>query len=239
MLLIPVMELKSGNSVHTIRTEDGKKIITENPLDTLAPWMEAGCQRLHIVDVDAVLSKHPVNAHIISKIHQQYPDLEIQVGGISREEDILVWLDAGVKYLVLNSKAISRPHFVIDMCVEFAGSIMVALDSHNGVVRFKGQQVEHDLIDLAKEFDDEGVQGIILTDVPDSGHVDHNNITASCRLADNVEIPVFANGGVKQLSDLETLKKAYHCSLSGIIVGRPLHNHNLDFKKAQDLIASL
>lgn len=239
MLLIPVMELKSGNSVHTERTEDGKKIITEDPLATIAPWAEAGCKRIHIVDVDAVISKQPMNAHVISKIHNEYPDLEIQIGGISRETDMLVWFDAGVKYMVLNSMAINRPNFVISMCVEYAGAIMVALDSHNGVVRYKNHKSEHDLIELANDFDNDGVQGIILTEIPDEGHVNNGNLAACCAVADKVEIPIIANGGVHELSDLEALKKAHAGSLSGIIVGRPLYNHNLDFKKAQELIASL
>ena len=239
MLLIPVMELKSGKSVHTERNGEDKQIISEDPLQTLAPWMEAGCQRIHIVDVDAVLSRQPVNTHIIRKIHQEYPDLEIQVGGISREDDILIWLDVGVKYLVLNSKAIKRPHFVVDMCVEYAGSIMVALDSHDGAVRFKGHTSEHDLLELTKEFDDEGVQGLILTDIPDQGHVNHDNITVCCKLASEVEMPIIANGGVHQLSDLESLQRAHECRLNGIIVGRPLYNNNLDFKKAHDLIKQL
>ena len=239
MLLIPVMELKSGKSVHTEQNGENKEIISENPLQALAPWMEAGCTRLHIVDVDAVLSKQPVNTHIIRKIHDQYPDLEIQVGGISREEDIMIWLDVGAKYLVLNSKAIKRPHFVIDMCVEYAGSIMVALDSHVGKVRFNGDSAEHQLIELAREFDDEGVQGIILTDIPNQGHVNHDNINVCCELANQVEIPIIANGGVQQLGELESLKQAHDCRLNGIIVGRPLYNHKLDFKKAHDLIEQL
>ncbi len=239
MLLIPVMELKSGKSVHTQRNGEEKTIISEDPLQTLAPWMEAGCQRIHIVDVDAVISKQPVNTHIIRKIHDQYPDLEIQVGGVSQEEDILIWLDAGVKYLVLNSKAIRRPHFVIDMCVEYAGSIMVALDSHNGSVRFKGENNQHGLVELAKEFDDEGVQGLILTNVPDKGHVNHDNITICCEVAREVEMPIIANGGVRHLADLESLKRAHGCRLNGIIVGRPLYNHSIDFKKAHDLIQQL
>ena len=239
MLLIPVMELKSGCSVHTERTAEGKQIISEDPLQTVAPWVEAGCKRIHVVDVDAVMSKHPVNAHIIAKIHKQHPELEFQVGGISREEDILIWLDAGVTHMVMNSKAIHRPHFIIDMCVEYPGSIMVALDSHSGVVRFKGHKTEHSLLELVKEFDDEGVQGIVLTDIPDEGHVNNCNITASCELAAQVEIPIYANGGVSNLADLQILEKAYAGQLSGVLVGRPLHNHQLDFHKAQSMIAEL
>ncbi|NNJ72460.1 MAG: 1-(5-phosphoribosyl)-5-((5-phosphoribosylamino)methylideneamino)imidazole-4-carboxamide isomerase [Enterobacterales bacterium] len=239
MLLIPVMELKSGRSVHTERTEEGKKIISEDPLQTIAPWVEAGCKRIHVVDVDAVISKHPVNAHLIAKIHKEHPDLDIQVGGISREEDILIWLDAGVKHMIMNSRAIHQPNFIVDMCVEYPGSIMVALDSHSGVVRFKGHKTEHSLIDLVKEFDDEGVEGIVLTDIPDQGHVNSCNITASCELASQVEVPIYANGGVSNLADLEILQQAYVGQLAGIIVGRPLHNHQLDFQKAQDMIAEL
>jgi len=239
MLLIPVMELKSGHSVHTEGSGDDKVIVSEDPLETVTPWVEAGCKRIHIVDVDAVLSKHPVNTHRVAEIHKAFPDLEIQIGGISREQDILVWLDAGAKYMVMNSRAINRPHFIVDMCIEYPGAIMVALDSHSGLVRFKGHQTEHNLVELAKEFEDEGVQGLILTDIPDEGHVNNCNITASCELANEVDIPVIANGGIADLSDFEALQKAHEDRLSGITIGRPLYNQHLDFKKAQDLIVNL
>ncbi len=239
MLLIPVMDLKSGHSVYTQHSDNGNSLITEDPMDAAKRWVDAGAKRIHIVDVDSYRAGQPVNAHKIAEIHQRYPHLEFQIGGISREEDIFIWLDAGAKYLVLNSKAICRPGFILDMCVEFSGSIMVALDSHNGLVRFKGHETSHNLITLAKEFDDEGVSGIMLTDIPDVGHVNGSNIESSCSLADEVSIPVIANGGVNCLADLQALDAIGEHRLGGIVIGRPLHDQQLDFKIAQDCVVNL
>ena len=239
MLLIPVMELKSGNSVYTQHQEDGDTLIIEDPLEAVEHWVSAGAKRIHIVDVDAIRAKQPANAHKIAEIHRHYPDLEFQIGGISKEEDILVWLDAGAKYMILNSSAICRPGFISEMCIEYTGSIMVALDSHDGQVRFKGHTQNHDLLKLAMGYEDEGVQGILLTEIPESGHVNSCNISASCELAGNINIPVIANGGISCFADLEALHKAHEHRLSGIVIGRPLRDQQLDFKKAQARVEDL
>ncbi len=239
MLLIPVMELKSGRSVYTQHQEEGDTLISEDPMEAVEHWINAGAKRIHVVDVDAIRAGQPVNAHKIAEIHRRYPDLEFQVSGIRKEDDILIWLDAGAKYLVMNSRAICEPGFIGEMCMQYAGFIMVALDSHCGQVRFKGHQTSHDLVRLAKEFDNEGVQAILLTDIPNSGHVNGCNISASCELASQIDIPVIANGGISSLADLKALKKASEHRLAGIVIGRPLHDQQLDFKKAQSCVVNL
>ena len=92
---------------------------------------------------------------------------------------------------------------------------------------------------LAKEFDDQGVQGILLTEIPDSGHVNSCNISTSCELASQIDIPVIANGGIGCLGDLEELNKVHEHRLAGIVIGRPLHDQQLDFKKAQECVVNL
>ena len=239
MLLIPVMELKSGRSVYTQHKEEGNVLISEDSMVAAERWVSAGAKRIHIVDVDAVRAAQPVNAHKIAEIHRHYPQLEIQVAGVSKEDDILVWLDAGAKYVVLNSRALSKPGFVAEMCLEYAGTIMVAIDSKDGKVRFQGHQTNHDLLTLAKEFDDEGVQAILLTDIPVTGHVNGCNISTSCELAAKINIPVIANGGIGCIADLKALEKIHEHRLAGIVIGRPLHDQLLDFKKAQQCVADL
>lgn len=239
MLLIPVMELKSGHSVYTKHHETGDVLVSEDPLQAVEAWVKAGAKRIHIVDVDSIRARQPVNAHKVAEMHRHYPDLEFQIGGICREEDILIWLDAGAKYLVMNSKAISREGFVAEMCMEYAGSIMVALDSRNGLVRFHGHEESHSLISLVKTFEDEGVEGIMLTEIPDTGHVNGGNIPTCCELAAQINIPVIANGGISSLEDLQNLEKADEHRLAGIILGRVLHDQQVDFKKAQQCVANL
>jgi len=239
MLLVPVMELKSGRSVYTQHKIDGDVMISEDPMEAVARWVNAGALRIHVVDVDSIRARAPVNFHQIAKIHHRYPKLDIQIGGISREEDILIWLDAGAKFMVMNSSAICREGFVAEMCMEYSGSIMVALDAHNGEVRFKGHDEIHNLISLTKEFEELGVSGIMLTEIPESGHVNGCNILASCELASSLTIPVIANGGIRCIADLKALEKADEHRLSGIVIGRPLHDHQFDFKDAQQCVANL
>ena len=239
MLLIPVMELKHGHCVHTYHHDGETEVISEDPMQVAERWVNAGAKRIHIVDVDAVQARQPVNADKISVIKRRYPELEFQIAGVSREDDILVWLDAGASYLVMNSRAILKEDFIAEMCVEYAGHIMAALDAHKGEVRFKGRDKSFDLLTLAKQLDDDGVQTIILTDIPDSGHVNGCNIASSCELASHLEIPVIANGGVNCLADLEALERADEHRLGGIIIGRPLHDQQLDFREAQACVVNL
>jgi phosphoribosylformimino-5-aminoimidazole carboxamide ribotide isomerase len=239
MLLIPVMELKHGHSVHTHHAPEGNEVVTEDPMAVAERWVSAGAKRIHVVDVDGVQARQPVNSHIISAIKKRYPELEFQIGGVSREDDILVWLDAGANYMVMNSRAILRTDFVAEMCVEYPNHIMAALDSHNGEVRFSGRDVSFDLVTIAKQLDNDGVSAIILTDIPDSGHVNCCNITASCNLASELEIPVIANGGISCLEDLEGLERADEHRLGGIIIGKPLHDQQLDFCEAQACVVNL
>jgi phosphoribosylformimino-5-aminoimidazole carboxamide ribotide isomerase len=240
MLLIPSMELRSGHSVYTQHSEEADTLITEDPMEAIERWVDAGAKRIHIFDVDAVQAGQPVNSHKIAEVHRRYPQLEIQVAGIRKEEDILIWLDAGAKYLIMNSRAICRRrNFIAEMCMQYQGSIMVALDAHEGQVRFQGHETNHDLVTLAKEFGDEGVQGILLTEIPDFGHVNSYNILTSCELAAKVDIPVIANGGVSCIADLQALENANEQRLAGIVIGRPLHDQQLDFKDAQECVLDL
>ncbi|PCJ49019.1 MAG: hypothetical protein COA74_07065 [Gammaproteobacteria bacterium] len=239
MLLVPVMELKSKRSVYTQHQEDGDVVISEDPMEAVEFWVEAGAKRIHVVDVDSIRARAPVNFHQIAKIHRRYPQLEIQIGGICREQDLLIWLDAGAKYLVMNSRAICREGFIGEMCMQYSGSVMVAFDSHKGEVKFRGQKQSHDLITLAKDFEEQGVSGVMLTEIPDYGRVNECNIQASCELASALNIPVIANGGISCIADLEALEKANEQRLAGIVIGRPLHDHQLDFKVAQECVVNL
>ena len=115
------MELKSGHSVYTQHQVDGNSLITEDPMEAVECWVNAGAKRIQVVDVDAIRARQPVNAHKIAEIHRRYPSLEFQVAGISREEDVLIWLDAGAKYLIIHALFVARvllPRCVCSMLVQ-------------------------------------------------------------------------------------------------------------------------
>src|SRR3990167_4667619 len=131
MLLIPAIDLKDGKCVRLRqgRMED-ETIFSDDPVDVAGRWVDAGARRLHIVDLNGAFAGRPVNAEVIRRIAAAYPALPIQVGGgIRDEETVQAYLDAGVSFVIIGTKAVSTPHFVNDLCVEFPGHVLVGLDA--------------------------------------------------------------------------------------------------------------
>ena len=165
MLLIPAIDLKDGKCV---RLRQGKMedetIFSDDPVSVAARWVEAGARRLHIVDLNGAFAGEPVNADVVHAIASAYPDLPIQIGGgIRDEETVETYLDAGVQYVIIGTKAVNAPHFVNDLCLEFPGHIIVGLDAKEGKVAIDGwsKLSRHDVIDLAQHFEQDGVSAII------------------------------------------------------------------------------
>ena len=154
MLLIPAIDLKDGKCVRLKQGRmDDETVYSDDPIAVAAKWVEAGARRLHIVDLDGAVSGSPVNSSVIHDIAERYPDVPIQVGGGIRDEDsIQEYLNAGVRYVILGTKAVTAPHFVSDMCLEFPGHIIIALDVRDGKVAIEGwsKLSRHDAVDLAQ-----------------------------------------------------------------------------------------
>ncbi|HSO99972.1 MAG TPA: HisA/HisF-related TIM barrel protein, partial [Thioalkalivibrio sp.] len=151
MLVIPAIDLKDGKCVRLRqgRMEDAT-VFSDDPVEVAGRWVEAGARRLHVVDLDGAFSGEPRNAGIISEIVARYPDLPVQVGGGIRDDDtVQVYLDAGVQWVIIGTKAVSAPHFVNDLCLEFPGHIIVGLDAKDGKVAIDGwsKLSNHDVID--------------------------------------------------------------------------------------------
>ncbi|MEN8261065.1 MAG: 1-(5-phosphoribosyl)-5-[(5-phosphoribosylamino)methylideneamino] imidazole-4-carboxamide isomerase, partial [Pseudomonadota bacterium] len=173
MLLIPAIDLKDGKCVRLRqgRMEDDT-VFSEDPVAMAAKWVDAGARRLHLVDLDGAFAGTPKNARIIHEIAESLPDVPIQVGGGIRDEDTIQgYLDAGVKYVIIGTKAVSEPHFVSDVCLEFPGHIIIGLDAKDGKVAINGwsKLSHHDVIDLAQIFEEEGVEAIVYTDISRDG----------------------------------------------------------------------
>jgi len=168
-------------------------IYSTDPLAMAQSWVDAGARRLHLVDLDGAIEGRPVNAEVIHRIAEAFPDVPIQVGGGIRDEDtIQAYLNAGVQYVIIGTKAINAPHFVQDVCLEFPGHIIVGLDAKNGKVAIDGwsKLSHHDVIDVAQRLAEHGVEAIIYTDISRDGMMSGVNIEATVNLARSIKVPV-------------------------------------------------
>ncbi|MGD8999108.1 MAG: 1-(5-phosphoribosyl)-5-[(5-phosphoribosylamino)methylideneamino] imidazole-4-carboxamide isomerase, partial [Granulosicoccaceae bacterium] len=184
----------------------------------------------------------PVNAAVIHDIAEAYPDLPIQVGGGIRDEDtIQTYLEAGVEYVIIGTKAVNAPHFVADICIEFPGHIIIGLDAKDGKVAIDGwsKLSHHDVIDMAQHFERDGVEAIIFTDIGRDGMMTGVNIEATVELAKAITIPVIASGGISNMDDIRRLAEVSNEGISGAITGRAIYEGTLDFAEAQKLADEL
>ena len=242
MLVIPAIDLKDGKCVRLKqgRMEDST-VFSDDPVAMATRWVEAGARRLHLVDLNGAFEGKPMNADVIHAIVDKHPDLSIQVGGgIRDEETIQTYIDAGVQYVILGTKAVNVPHFVSDVCAEFLGHIFVGLDAKDGKVAIDGwsKLSGHDVIDLAKRFQDDGVEAIIYTDIGRDGMMTGVNIEATVKLAQAISIPVIASGGITNLDDIRKLCEVESEGIIGAITGRAIYEGTLDFAEAQKLADS-
>ncbi|AMK76357.1 1-(5-phosphoribosyl)-5-[(5-phosphoribosylamino)methylideneamino]imidazole-4-carboxamide isomerase [Methylomonas sp. MO1] len=242
MLLIPAIDLKEGKCVRLRqgRMEDDT-VFSDDPVAVAGRWVEAGAKRLHLVDLDGAFAGKPKNAQVINAIVQAYPDVPVQIGGGIRDEDtIQAYLEAGVQYVIIGTKAVSEPHFVRDVSIEFPGHIIIGLDARDGKVAIDGwsKLSRHDVIDLAQKFESNGVAAIIYTDISRDGMMQGVNVEATAKLARSVHIPVIASGGITNLDDIRALGEVAHEGIMGAITGRAIYEGTLDFAEGEKLAES-
>ena len=240
MLLIPAIDLKDGKCVRLRqgRMED-ETVFADDPLDMAQRWVDAGAQRLHLVDLNGAFAGQPVNTQVIRRIADAFPDVPIQVGGGIRDEDtVQLYLDAGVQYVIIGTKAVSAPHFINDLCLEFPGHIIVGLDARDGKVAIDGwsKLSHHDVIDMARHFERDGVEAIIYTDISRDGMMQGVNVEATVKLASEITTPVIASGGISTLDDIKALRVVKEEGIMGAIIGRALYEGSIDLAEAQKLV---
>jgi phosphoribosylformimino-5-aminoimidazole carboxamide ribotide isomerase len=236
VLIIPAIDLKEGRCV---RLRQGKMenstVFSDNPLKMAEKWVKAGAKRLHVIDLDGALAGHPRNSDVIHNIAEKFPELLIQVGGGIRDEDtVQEYLDAGVSYVIIGTKAVSEPHFVNDLCLSFPGHVIVGLDARDGKVAIDGwsKLSNHDVIDMAQHFEKDGVDAIIYTDIGRDGMMTGVNIESTVALAQSIRVPVIASGGVSSMKDLAALAKVEEEGVIGVIIGRALYEGDIDLAEA-------
>ena len=237
MLLIPAIDLKDGQCVRLKQgAMEDATVFSEDPAAMARHWIEKGARRLHLVDLNGAFAGRPQNAEVVRRIADAFPDLPIQVGGgIRSEETVETYLNAGVRYVIIGTKAVQEPHFVSDLCMTFPGHVIVGLDARDGKVAVDGwsKLSKHDVIDIAQRFERDGVEAIVYTDIGRDGMMQGVNVEATVRLAQAVSIPVIASGGVTNLDDIKALCAVEGEGVAGTILGRALYEGTLDLAEAQ------
>jgi len=242
MLLIPAIDLKEGKCVRLRqgRMEDDT-VFSDDPVAVAAKWVEQGARRIHLVDLDGAFAGKPKNAGIIHDIVEAFPDVPVQIGGgIRDEETIQGYLNAGVQYVIIGTKAVNEPHFISNVGVEFPGHIIVGLDAKDGKVAIDGwsKLSKHDVIDLAQQFEADGVDSIIYTDISRDGMMNGVNVEATAKLARAIHIPVIASGGITNIDDIHALGKVAEDGIMGAITGRAIYEGTLNFAEAEKIAES-
>ena len=238
MLLIPAIDLKDG---HCVRLRQGdmndSTIFSDNPAAMARRWVEAGARRLHLVDLNGAFAGKPVNEAAVKAILAEVGDeIPVQLGGGIRDLDTIErYLDDGLSYIIIGTAAVKNPGFMRDACSAFGGHIIVGLDAKDGKVATDGwsKLTGHEVADLAKKFEDYGVEGIVYTDIGRDGMLTGVNIDATVKLAQVLTIPVFASGGLSSLADIEKLCAVEEVGIEGVICGRAIYSGELDFAAAQ------
>jgi len=237
MLIIPAIDLKDAKCVR-LRQGDMQQatIFSEDPTAMAKHWLDQGAKRLHVVDLNGAQAGKPKNEAVIRKmVAAAGEDMPVQLGGGIRDLDTIErYLDSGVSYVIVGTAAVKTPGFLHDACGAFPGHVMVALDARDGKVAVEGwsKMTRHEVIDLAKKFQDHGVEAIIYTDIGRDGMLSGINIDATVRLARALSIPVIASGGITDMTDIEALCAVQSEGIVGAITGRALYEGTLDFAQA-------
>jgi len=240
--IIPAIDFKDGKVVNLKQGQlDQTTTYSDDPVGMADHWVSQGCERLHLVDLDGAFEGKPVNADAISTIAKNHPDLTIQLGGGIRSAEIIEgYLEAGVDYLIIGTKAVQDPEFVGEMCRRFPGHIIVGLDGLHGMVAINGWKEVTDISvkSLARLFESDGIESIVYTDIGKDGMMGGVNLHATKDLANSVRVPIIASGGVTDIRDIEALLETGEKvtgGITGVITGRAIYEGTLDLAEAIDL----
>ncbi|HWI38737.1 MAG TPA: 1-(5-phosphoribosyl)-5-[(5-phosphoribosylamino)methylideneamino]imidazole-4-carboxamide isomerase [Burkholderiales bacterium] len=240
MLIIPAIDLKDGRCVRLKQGDmSTATVFSDDPVAMAKHWAAHGAKRLHIVDLNGAIAGRPKNEKVIramiAAVGEQVP---IQLGGGIRDLDAIEsYLDAGVTYVVIGTAAVKNPGFLSDACYAFPGHVIAGLDAKDGKVAVEGwsKLTGHDVVDLAKKYEDYGIEALIYTDIGRDGMLSGINLDATLRLAQATKTPIIASGGLTSIADVEAIcAQLVPEGVIGAIAGRALYEGKLELKKAQE-----
>src|SRR3979490_615447 len=213
-------------------------VFSDDPVAMAKHWAAEGARRLHIVDLNGAIAGRPKNEKVIRDMIAAVGDrVPIQLGGGIRDLDAIEsYLDAGVTFVVIGTAAVKNPGFLSDACYAFPGHVIAGLDAKEGKVAVEGwsKLTGHDVVDLARKFEEYGVEALIYTDIGRDGMMSGVNIDATLKLAQAIKTPIIASGGLHSLQDVQAIcEKLVPEGIIGTIAGRALYEGKLDLKKAR------
>jgi phosphoribosylformimino-5-aminoimidazole carboxamide ribotide isomerase len=242
MLLIPAIDIKNGQCVRLRQGRmDDVTVFSKDPAAMAKRWVDEGAQRIHVVDLDGAVKGTPVNLKALEKIVVAADGVPVQAGGGVREEEtVQQYLDAGVSFIIIGTKAVNTPHFLRDLCLEYPRHIFVGLDAKDGRVAIDGwnKLSHHDVVEMAQHCERDGVEAIIYTDIGRDGMMQGFNAESTRALAKSVNTPVIASGGVSTIEDLKILRTLQEDGVVGAIIGRALYEGGLQLKDCLKAVAS-
>ncbi len=238
MLLIPAIDLKDGKCVRLQQGDmNASTTFGEDPAAMARRWLVAGARRLHLVDLNGAFAGRPINEAAVKSIVKAVGDqIPVQLGGGIRDLDTIErLLDDGLSFVIIGTAAVKSPGFLKDACSAFGGHVIVGLDARDGRVATDGwsKLTGHEVVDLARKFEDYGVSAVIYTDIGRDGMLTGINVEATVRLAQSLSIPVIASGGLAGMDDIERLCAVESEGVEGVICGRAIYTGALDFAAAQ------
>ncbi len=241
MIIIPAVDIKDGKCVRLLQGRmDDDTVYSDDPEAMAAKWERLGAERIHVIDLDGAFLKNPQNVESIRKIAGSV-QVPIQLGGgIRNEKTVDMYLEMGIKYVIIGTEAIKNPTFVRNICQAYPGQVIVGIDAREGKVAIDGwtQTTQVEAVDLARKFEDCGVAAINFTDIARDGMQTGPNLAATKQLAEAISIPVVASGGVSSIQDIKDLLPLETSGVIGVIVGKALYSGALELKSALELTNS-
>jgi len=236
MLIIPAIDLKQGQCVRLRqgRMEDAT-VFSDDPGATARRWADAGCRRLHVVDLDGAFAGRPENKAAVRAMVEACPGLPIQLGGGVRTLDTIeAYLALGLEWVIIGTQAVKEPAFVKAACQAFPGHIIVGVDAKDGWVATEGwaQASTVSAIDVVKQFADDGVSSVVYTDIGRDGMLSGVNVEATAELARETGCPIVASGGLRDIEDIRALLAVADHGIVGAITGRAIYEGTLDLAEA-------
>lgn len=232
MEIIPAIDILEGRCVRLYQGDyQQSEVFSEDPLEVAMRWYDAGARFLHLVDLDGARSGEPQNLKVIETIARSVP-VHVQVGGGLRDRNsMLAMLGSGVSRIILGTVAVESPQLVADICGEFPGQVLAAIDARDGMVATKGWLTTSEIMapDLALRMAKIGIAGIVYTDIYRDGTLKGPNLEALRHLVETVDVPIIASGGISNMEDLFNLLAL---GVKGAIIGKAIYSGNLDLKTA-------
>jgi len=235
VIIIPAIDLKDGFCVRLAQGDFNRTTVYDgDPVAVAKRWEEEGAQRIHLVDLDGSLAGKPKNKEVIARIVAQV-GIPVEVGGgIRNRETIEEYLKMGVRWVILGTAAVRDEKFFAQACRSYQGHVILGLDAIEGKIAIQGwtEKEKIDAIELAKRYTDYGMDSIIYTDIKRDGMKTGLNVEETRRLAEAVNVPVIASGGVAGLEDIVRLMEVAHIGIAGVIIGRALYTGDISLAEA-------